>query len=46
MGERVELTHRAQSRQTFANGAIRAARWLMTAPPGMHSFAKVLFGEE
>ncbi len=46
MGERVELTHRAQSRQTFANGAIRAARWLMTAAPGKHSFSKVLFGEE
>jgi 4-hydroxy-tetrahydrodipicolinate reductase len=45
MGERVELTHRAQSRQTFANGAIRAARWLMDAPVGMHAFTKVLFGE-
>ncbi len=46
MGERVELTHRAQSRQTFANGAIRAARWLMDAPAGKHAFTKVLFGDE
>lgn len=46
MGERVELTHRAQSRQTFANGAVRAARWLMTAPAGKHAFTKVLFGDE
>jgi len=44
MGERVELIHRAQSRQTFANGALRAARWLMTAPPGKHAFTEVLFG--
>ncbi|MDA1192612.1 MAG: 4-hydroxy-tetrahydrodipicolinate reductase [Candidatus Poribacteria bacterium] len=43
-GERVELTHRAQSRETFANGAIRAAAWVMTAPKGRHTIEDVLFG--
>lgn len=34
IGERVELTHKASSRDTFANGAIRAAKWLATQPAG------------
>ena len=42
-GERVELTHRAQSRETFANGAVRAARWVLHAPLGRHSIEDVLF---
>ena len=29
-GERVELTHKASSRHTFANGAVRAAKWVRT----------------
>ncbi len=33
-GERVEVTHRAHSRETFAQGALRAAKWLGTQPPG------------
>src|SRR5581483_3640110 len=33
MGERIELTHRAQSRDTFARGALRAARWVIKQPP-------------
>lgn len=33
-GERVELTHRASSRDTFALGALRAASWLVRQPPG------------
>ena len=43
-GERLELTHRAWSRDTFARGAIRAARWLLRADrkPGMYSMADVL----
>ena len=41
-GERVELTHRASSRLTFAAGAIRAARWLATRPPGLYSMQDVL----
>lgn len=36
-GERLELTHRAGSRDTFAWGAIRAARFVATAPPGLYS---------
>jgi 4-hydroxy-tetrahydrodipicolinate reductase len=34
VGERVELTHKASSRETFANGAIRAAKWLATQKAG------------
>jgi 4-hydroxy-tetrahydrodipicolinate reductase len=33
-GERVEVTHQAHSRENFANGALRAARWLHGAKPG------------
>ena len=43
-GERLEITHRAHSRETFAQGALRAARWLVNAPKGLHSVDKVLFG--
>ncbi len=45
LGERVELTHRAQSRETFASGALRAARWVVNAPKGRHSFEDILFGD-
>ena len=41
-GERVELTHKASSRNTFAKGALRAARWLMNAKPGMYDMQDVL----
>ncbi|MFN2475013.1 MAG: 4-hydroxy-tetrahydrodipicolinate reductase [Chthoniobacterales bacterium] len=41
-GERVELTHRASSRDTFALGALRAARWVMSQPPGLYSMEHVL----
>jgi 4-hydroxy-tetrahydrodipicolinate reductase len=41
-GERIELTHRAGSRDTFALGALRAAKYLVTASPGMHSMTDVL----
>jgi 4-hydroxy-tetrahydrodipicolinate reductase len=34
VGERVEITHRATSRDTFAHGAVRAALWLAGAGPG------------
>ncbi len=34
VGERVELTHKASSRDTFAIGAIRAAKWLADQEPG------------
>ncbi len=41
-GERVEITHKASSRQTFARGAVRAAGWLMAQPPGLYDMQDVL----
>lgn len=41
-GERLELTHRAASRDTFAVGALRAARWIVNRPPGLYSMQDVL----
>ena len=42
LGERLELTHRAHSRDTFARGALRAARWMVGRPPGLYSMHDVL----
>lgn len=41
-GERVELTHKASSRNTFANGALRAAKWVVSQPPGLYDMEGVL----
>jgi 4-hydroxy-tetrahydrodipicolinate reductase len=41
-GERLELTHRASSRETFANGALRAAEWVVKQPPGLYDMQDVL----
>ena len=41
-GERVELTHKASSRLTFAAGAVRAAKWLETQPAGLYDMQDVL----
>jgi 4-hydroxy-tetrahydrodipicolinate reductase len=41
-GERLELTHRAGSRETFAAGALRAARWVLEQPPGLYAMEDVL----
>ncbi|HEV3098773.1 MAG TPA: 4-hydroxy-tetrahydrodipicolinate reductase [Candidatus Udaeobacter sp.] len=41
-GERLELTHRAASREIFARGALRAAEWIMGKPPGFYSMQDVL----
>ncbi|PKU23520.1 4-hydroxy-tetrahydrodipicolinate reductase [Telmatospirillum siberiense] len=41
-GERIELSHKASSRQIFAKGAIRAARWVIGRPPGLYSMKDVL----
>jgi 4-hydroxy-tetrahydrodipicolinate reductase len=41
-GERLELTHRAASRQIFARGALRAAKWIIGRPPGLYSMQDVL----
>jgi 4-hydroxy-tetrahydrodipicolinate reductase len=41
-GERLELTHKSASRQTYARGALRAAAWAHDKPPGLYSMADVL----
>jgi 4-hydroxy-tetrahydrodipicolinate reductase len=41
-GERVELTHKASSRMTFASGAVRAALWLAEQGPGLFDMQDVL----
>ena len=41
-GERLELTHRATSRDQFARGAVRAARWIVGKAPGVYDMAAVL----
>jgi 4-hydroxy-tetrahydrodipicolinate reductase len=41
-GERVELTHKASSRDTFANGALRAAQWAVGKNPGLYDMQDVL----
>ena len=41
-GERIELTHRASSRDTFASGALRAAEWLVGKKPALYTMAEVL----
>ena len=42
VGERLEIVHRAHSRESFAGGAIRAARWIINAPNGLHGIESVL----
>jgi 4-hydroxy-tetrahydrodipicolinate reductase len=41
-GERLELVHRAGDRVIFARGALRAARWVASRPPGLYSMTDVL----
>jgi 4-hydroxy-tetrahydrodipicolinate reductase len=41
-GERLELTHRASSREIFARGALRAAQWIIGKPAGLYSMQDVL----
>ncbi|MGE0743826.1 MAG: 4-hydroxy-tetrahydrodipicolinate reductase [Rhodospirillales bacterium] len=41
-GERLELVHKASSRQIFARGAVRAALWAKGRPPGLYSMVDVL----
>jgi len=40
--ERLERTHRAASREIFARGALRAAKWIIGKPPGLYSMQDVL----
>jgi 4-hydroxy-tetrahydrodipicolinate reductase len=42
IGERVEITHKASSRLTFAKGAVRAAKWLMSQDKGLYDMQDVL----
>ncbi len=41
-GERVEITHKASSRMTFASGAVRAAGWVVKQPPALYDMQDVL----
>ena len=41
-GERLELVHRSQNRDTFASGALRAAKWVMQQPWGLYSMEDLL----
>jgi len=42
LGERIEITHRASSRETFARGAVRAALWAAGKPAGLYDMRHVL----
>lgn len=42
LGERVELTHKASDRGIFARGALRAAQWVVSQPPGVYDMQDVL----
>jgi 4-hydroxy-tetrahydrodipicolinate reductase len=42
MGERIEITHRAHTRDTLAQGAVRAAQWVVNQKPGLYDMGDVL----
>lgn len=42
LGERIEITHKASNRLTFANGALTAAAWLSNKAPGLYTMQQVL----
>ena len=42
MGERIELSHRAMTRDMFSRGSVRAARWVSGKPPGIYDMQDVL----
>lgn len=42
IGERLEISHKASSRLTFAKGAVKAANWLVQQPAGLYNMADVL----
>ena len=42
IGERLEIIHRAHNRDNFARGAVRAAQWLVSQPPGLYDMQDVL----
>ena len=41
-GERIEITHRSTSRATYADGSVRAARFVLGRPPGLYGMDEVL----
>jgi len=41
-GEQLELVHKAESRETFASGALAAAKWVVNQPPSLYSMQDVL----
>ena len=45
-GEQLSVVHRAHSPEAFAKGAIRAARWVIDAPKGLHDVSEVLFQKQ
>ena len=46
IGERVEISHKASSRMTFANGAVKSAIWLSERKSGLYNMKDVLSLEE
>ena len=42
IGERLEIVHRAQSREPYVKGALKAAKWIVSAPKGLHDISEVL----
>ena len=42
-GEQLSVIHRSHNREAFAKGAIRAARWVINAPKGLHDVSEILF---
>jgi 4-hydroxy-tetrahydrodipicolinate reductase len=42
VGERLEVIHRAHSRDNFARGAVRAALWVVAQPPALYDMQDVL----
>ncbi|MDU5192759.1 MAG: dihydrodipicolinate reductase C-terminal domain-containing protein, partial [Mixta calida] len=42
IGERIEITHKASSRMTFAKGAVRAAIWVNSSKSGLYDMRDVL----
>ena len=42
IGERLEIAHKAQSRDPLVNGALKAARWVVDASNGLHDISEVL----
>ena len=42
MGERIELTHRAHTRDMFSRGSVRAAKWVVSQKPGLYDMQDVL----